>query len=105
MDKRRAVDADETRAMPQPAGDMPRPAQDRAPVGGTTAEFRRAEVSMSPDGTMRYRIVAKDDAGNEYYSKLLDEDPTVAIMEQGNEVELVERREGWVVEFQIPDDD
>ncbi len=85
--------------------DLSTPTQGRAPVGGTTAEFRRAEASLSTDGTIKYRIVAKDDAGNEYYSDLLEEDPSVVIMQRGNEVELVQRRDGWVVDFRMPDDD
>lgn len=85
--------------------DRSTPAQSTAPVGGPSAEFRRAEASISPDGTMKYRVVAKDDAGNEYYGDLLDEDPSVAIMQRGNRVQLVQRREGWVVDFRMPDDD
>ncbi|NND04019.1 MAG: DUF3592 domain-containing protein [Acidimicrobiia bacterium] len=85
--------------------DLETPTQGHSPVGGTAAEFRRAEASIGPDGTMKYRVVAKDDAGNEYYSDLLDEDPTVVIMQAGNEVQLVERRNGWVVDFEMPDDD
>ena len=81
------------------------PTQARAPVGGATAEFRRAEASIANDGTMKYRVVAKDDAGNEYYGDLLDEDPTVVIMEMGNTVELVQRRGGWVVDFQMREGD
>lgn len=81
------------------------PTQGRPPMGIATAEFRRAEASISPDGTMRYRIVAKDESGNEYHSDLLDEDPTVAIMEGGNVVQLVRRQGGWIVDFQPPDDD
>lgn len=73
--------------------------------GGATAEFRRAEASISDDGTMRYRIVAKDEEGNEYYSGLLDEDPTVDIMKLGNEVELVEGDDGWVVGYEPPGKD
>ena len=99
------VDQDDTFTAPVPETDRTTPAQGRAPVGGTTAEFRRAEASISSDGTIKYRIVAKDDAGNEYYSDLLDEDPTVAIMEQGNEVQLMQRRDGWVVDFVPTDDD
>lgn len=96
-------------ALADPEDELPpharAPTQDAPPVGGATAEFRRAEASIESDGTMKYRIVAKDDAGNEYYSDLLDEDPTVAIMKQGNDVSLVQRRDGWVVEFEMPDDD
>ncbi len=68
------------------------------------AEFRRAEAAIGDDGTMKYRIVAKDDAGNEYYSELLDEDPTVAIMERGNQVRLVERRGRWLVDLRTDED-
>ena len=75
-----------------------------APVGGETAEFRRAEASISADGTIRFRIVAKDDAGNEYYSELLDADPTVEIMSRGNEVQLVERDGRWIVDFEPPEE-
>ena len=70
------------------------------PVGGTTAEFRRAEATISADGTIRYRIVAKDDAGNEYYSELLDEDPTPVLMRRGNEVQLVESHGRLVVHYE-----
>ena len=75
----------------------PRPA-------GRTAEFRRAEASMDSVGTIRYKIVAKDTAGQEFYSELLDEDPSVTIMGRGNEVDLVEGADGWVVHFD-PDDE
>lgn len=86
---------------PRAAGSEPLPRGD--PVGGTTAEFRRAESTIDPDGTIRYRIVAKDDAGNEYYSELLDEDPTPELMRRGNEVQLVERNGDWVVDFAADD--
>ena len=99
------ADDEDTFTASPPGGVGRTPAQERAPVGGTTAEFRRAEASISSDGTIKYRVVAKDEAGNEYYSDLIDEDPTVAIMRLGNEVQLVQRRGGWVVDFEMPDDD
>lgn len=95
----------DTFAPPLTPHDVSTPTQNRAPVGGNVAEFRRAEASIASDGTIKYRVVAKDDAGNEFYSALLDEDPTVAIMEQGNEVQLMKRRDGWVVDFEMPRDD
>ena len=76
------------------------PSSAGSPVGGLTAVFRRAESTIAADGSFRYRIVAKDDAGNEYYSELLDDDPTVLIMQRGNEVQLVERAGRWVVHFE-----
>ena len=55
---------------------------------------------IADDGTIRYRIVAKDDAGNEFYSQLLDEDPTVVLMRRGNEVQLIERDGRWMVHYE-----
>ena len=43
-------------------------------------EFRRVETDFSADGMLRYRVVAVDDAGSEYLSNWLDEDPTVDIV-------------------------
>lgn len=100
---RKRRDPDDVTSFGVPAEDSR--AQASAPVGGATVEFRRAEASIAADGSMKYRIVAKDDAGNEYYSDLLDADPTVAIMRQGNRVQVVQRRDGWVVDFEMPEED
>lgn len=71
--------------------------------GELFAEFRRAEAAFDGEDNIRYRIVAKDESGEEFYSELLDEDPTVAIMQRGNRLPLVERDGRWVVDF-APDE-
>ncbi|MCP3974089.1 MAG: DUF3592 domain-containing protein [bacterium] len=79
-------------AKAEPAGPGQRPAD-------STVEFRRAEAAFDEESNIRYRIVAKDEAGQEFYSELLDEDPTVAIMQRGNRLPLIERDGLWIVDF------
>ncbi len=45
-----------------------------------SVEFRRVETDFTADGQLRYRVVAVDEAGDEFRSKWFDEDPTVDIV-------------------------